>query len=303
MSRNPITLEALEMLDAIERRGSFAKAAQELGKATSALSYLVQRLEEQLAITLFQRQGRRSVLTPAGRVLLDDGRNIINATRLMADKAREVATGWEPSLRIALESIADYPMVFEQLQLFLEEHPSMEIDLSECVLGGGWDALEHDRVDLVIGVPSPVPAQKGFRAISLGKTDMIPVIGSAHPLSKLANKHEQLIQALPDIRRVITHDTTARHSNTNVARTAGLVDGQKRFYVENTQQKLSAIIAGIGIGHLPAKRIAPLIKDKTLRKLDLKQNTSGENFIAWKVSHKGKGLKALTSRLTDLDWD
>lgn len=303
MNRNPITLEALEVLDAIERRGSFAKAAQELGKATSALSYLVQRLEEQLDITLFQRQGRRSVLTPAGRVLLEDGRNIINATRLMADKAREVATGWEPALSIALESIADHPMVFEQFQLFLEEHPSMEIDLSECVLGGGWDALEHDRVDLVIGAPGPVPQQKGFRSIRLGQTDMIPVIGSAHPLSKLANKQKQLEQVLPDIRKVITHDTTARQSHTNVARNAGLVDGQKRFYVENSQQKLSAIIAGIGIGHLPAKRIAPLLKNNTLKALDLGQNNSGESFIAWKVSHKGKGLKALTKRLTNLNWD
>ena len=65
-SRNLITIEVLETLDAIERRGSFAKAAEELNKATSAVSYAVQKLEEQLNIALFQRQGRRSVVTPAG---------------------------------------------------------------------------------------------------------------------------------------------------------------------------------------------------------------------------------------------
>ena len=41
MAMNPITIEALHMLDAIDRRGSFAKAAEELNKATSALSYAV----------------------------------------------------------------------------------------------------------------------------------------------------------------------------------------------------------------------------------------------------------------------
>jgi len=303
MSRNPITLEALEMLDAIERRGSFAKAAEELGKATSALSYLVQKLEEQLAITLFQRQGRRSVLTPAGRVLLEDGRNIVNATRLLADKAREVATGWEPSLRIAVESVVDQPTLFQQLHLFLQEHPTMELDVSECVLGGGWDALEHDRVDMVVGAPSPAPQQKGIRAIRLSENNMVPVIGTAHPLAKLAKQRTQLEQALPNIRRVITHDTTATASNTNIARTAGLVDGQLRFYVENTEQKLSAIIAGIGIGHLPAKRIAPLVKNGTLAILDLGDATAGEHLIAWKIAHKGNGLKALSQRLTSVNWD
>jgi DNA-binding transcriptional LysR family regulator len=60
MSPFPITLDALQALDAIDRRGSFAKAAEELGEATSALSYTVQKLEEQLGVTLFQRLGLES---------------------------------------------------------------------------------------------------------------------------------------------------------------------------------------------------------------------------------------------------
>ena len=45
MNKNPITIEALIVLDAIDRRQSFAKAAEELNKATSALSYVVQNLK------------------------------------------------------------------------------------------------------------------------------------------------------------------------------------------------------------------------------------------------------------------
>lgn len=303
MNRNPITLEALEVLDAIERRGSFAKAAEELGKATSALSYLIQKLEEQLAVTLFQRQGRRSVLTPAGRVLLEEGRHIINATHLLAERTRETATGWEPSLRIAVESVVDQDLLFEQLSGFLEQHPSIEVDISECVLNGGWDALEHERVDLVVGAPGPVPKQKGFRTVELAQTDMIPVIGQSHPLSKLADDPDQLIKALPQIRRVISHDTTAVHSATNIARTVGLAEGQMRLYVQTSAQKISAIVAGLGIGHLPRKHIQPLLRDKTLLPLELGNQTPGINYLAWRLSHKGKGLKELIRRLTEQDWD
>ena len=112
MGRNPITIEILEALDAIDRRGSFAKAAEELNKATSAISYAVQKLEDQLDIAVFQRQGRRSVLTPAGRLILAEGRGILQATARLANKAREVATGWEPRIRIAVESLQSYPVFF-----------------------------------------------------------------------------------------------------------------------------------------------------------------------------------------------
>ena len=62
MAKNPITIEVLETLDAIDRRGSFAKAAEELNKATSAVFYAVQKLEEQLGIALFPLQkGYRAI--------------------------------------------------------------------------------------------------------------------------------------------------------------------------------------------------------------------------------------------------
>ena len=105
MQRNPITIEALETLDAIDRRGSFAKASEEMNKATSAVSYSVQRLEEQLGITLFQRQGRRSVLTPAGQLVLTEVREILQTTARLVNQAKEIATGWEPRISIALESL------------------------------------------------------------------------------------------------------------------------------------------------------------------------------------------------------
>ena len=93
-NKSPITIEVLETLDAIDRRGSYAKAAEELNKATSAISYIVQKLEEQLDIALFQRQGRRSVLTPAGQLVLEEGRKILNASVKLANAAKEIATGW-----------------------------------------------------------------------------------------------------------------------------------------------------------------------------------------------------------------
>jgi hypothetical protein len=61
-----LTLEALRVMDAIDRRGSFAAAADELGRVPSALSYTMQKLEEELDVVLFDRSGHRTKFTNVG---------------------------------------------------------------------------------------------------------------------------------------------------------------------------------------------------------------------------------------------
>jgi DNA-binding transcriptional LysR family regulator len=293
MGRNPITIEVLETLDAIDRRGSFAKAAEDLNKATSAVSYAVQKLEEQLDIAIFQRQGRRSVLTPAGQLILAEGRDILQTTARLANKAKEVATGWEPRISIAVEAHQSYAAFFHLLNDFLKEHPSIEIDIRESVLNGGWEALEQDQVDLIVGSPGPVPLQKGYRAIPLAAADLVPVIAGHHEQASLASNPEILKNLLPKLRRVITHDT----SLVDVARSKGLSSDGRVFYVQNIDQKVEAILAGVGIGHLPRQRIQQQLDKGELIALELEQDPNHENFLAWKISNKGKGLQALTQRL------
>lgn len=300
-----ISLDALIIIDAIDRRGSFAKAAEELNKATSALSYSVQKLEEQLDVTLFQRQGRKSVLTPSGKLLLDEGRKILSASSLLERKVKELSDGWETSIRIGIESTLDREKFFETLTGFADKHPSIEIDIKECVLGGGWEDIELDNIDLFVGGVEPIPQHKGLRTVRLGSVDMVLVAAAQHPISKLANgkskkEKETLNAAILQSRRVITHDT----ANINVQRDAGLLTGKNDCYVQTIDQKITAIKQGIGIGHLPRLAIADLLKQGELIELapqDIKNQRAGSNsaqsYIAWKISHRGNGIKILSELL------
>ncbi|WP_354623381.1 LysR family transcriptional regulator [Psychromonas sp. MME2] len=96
MSAFPITLEAIAVIDAIHKRGSYAAAAELLDKVPSALSYIVQKLEDQLQVTIFQKQGRRAVLTPAGKNLLHEGRLILQAVERLRITTQTISNGWEP---------------------------------------------------------------------------------------------------------------------------------------------------------------------------------------------------------------
>src|SRR5207253_1391048 len=86
VSRNVLTPEALTMMDAIARSGSFAAAARELGKVPSALTYNVRQLEDALDVLLFDRRSRQATLTAAGRELLDEGRHLLEQMDAVASR-------------------------------------------------------------------------------------------------------------------------------------------------------------------------------------------------------------------------
>ena len=296
----PISIEALLVLDAIEYRGSYAAAAEQLNKVPSALSYIVQKLEEQLNVTIFIRQGRRAVLTPAGKHLLIEGRKVLSAINALSEQTQTIANGWEPKIRIAFDSIIDIKPTFQGIQQFLAEHKTIEIDVQEEVMNGTWEALIEDRVDLVIGAPAPVPNQKGIRAIKIKELNSVLVISTSHPyLDKLLAKlsqNKQLIQAkeLAIYRNVIVHDT-AKHE---IPWSSNLIEGSQNFYVSSVAQKIMAILAGIGIGHLPKGMVQQYIESGELIVIELEDKPAPQDlFMAWKITNKGKGLNKLKAIL------
>ncbi|MDX1654422.1 MAG: LysR family transcriptional regulator, partial [Candidatus Competibacteraceae bacterium] len=97
-----LTLDALAVLDAIDRRGSFAAAAAELTRVPSAITYTIQKLEHDLGVAVFDRSGHRARLTPAGRRLLEEGRQLLRAAGDLERSVKRVATGWETDLCIAV---------------------------------------------------------------------------------------------------------------------------------------------------------------------------------------------------------
>ena len=107
-----LTLEALRVMDAIDRRGSFAAAADELGRVPSALSYTMQKLEEELDVVLFDRSGHRTKFTNVGRMLLERGRVLLEAADKLTTDAEALARGWETHLTIVSEALSPPSLLF-----------------------------------------------------------------------------------------------------------------------------------------------------------------------------------------------
>jgi len=298
MNSPPISIEALLVLDAIEYRGSYAAAAEQIDKIPSALSYIVQKLEEQLNVTIFVRQGRRAVLTPAGKHLLVEGRKVLYAINSLSEQTQTIANGWEPKIRIACDSIIDINPIFAGIQGFLIEHESIEIDVQEEVMNGTWEALIDDRVDLVIGAPAPVPNQKGIRAIKIGELDSVLVVSKFHELAAKLSGVNSSIQAsdLTKYRSIVVHDS----SQNEIPWSVNMIEGSQHFFVSSITQKISAIVAGIGIGHLPKYMAQHYIDSGQLLVIKLAEQPAPQDlFMAWKLTNKGKGLNKLITILSN----
>lgn len=294
MNTPPVSLEALLVLDAIEYRGSYAAAAEQLNKVPSALSYVVQKLEDQLNVTIFVRQGRRAVLTPAGKHLLIEGRKVLLAINALSEQTQTIANGWEPKIRIACDSIMDIKQVFNDIQCFLIDNENIQIDVKEEVMNGTWEALIEDRVDLVIGAPAPVPSQKGIHAIKMKELDSVLVVSKSHRLSKVKSPIQT--SELSKYRSVVVHDS----AKNEIPWSINIIEGSQHFYVSTIAHKLEAIMSGIGIGYLPTHIVQKYIISGELTEIVLKDKKPPQDlFMAWKITNKGKGLRALKAILLD----
>ena len=60
---------------------------------------------------VYRREGRRSILTPAGKVLLEQGRELLKAAQTIVETAKQVDSGWESHINIAIDTIYDIDAV------------------------------------------------------------------------------------------------------------------------------------------------------------------------------------------------
>lgn len=281
-----LTLDALAVLDAIDRKGSFAAAAKELYRVPSAITYAVQKLEQDLGVTVFERSGHRAVLTPAGAALLEEGRHLLRASAELECRVKRIATGWESELRVAVNDFLPLENLFPLLERFYALGSGTRLRLSTEVLGGCWDALYSGRADLAVGVPGDGPPGGGFVTRPLGSVPFVYAVAPRHPL---ADAPEPLTRET-----LLAHRAVAAADSSRVLppRTVGLYSGQDVLTVPTMADKLAAQLAGLGGGHLPAFLVAPLAAEG---RLVVKATEEGEQeallWLAWPSGAKGRALE------------
>ncbi|AOY88805.1 LysR family transcriptional regulator [Marinobacter salinus] len=296
-----ITIDALKVLDAINRKGSFAGAAGELFRVPSAISYTVQKLEEDLNVAIFDRTGHRATLTPAGRYLLEEGRTLLEAAENLAHTTKQVAQGWETRLRIGFNSLLPAECLFPAIREFYELGVPVDIQVVEEVFAGAWDALQSRRVDLVVGADHFSKPAGNFKTKTIGDMPFVFAVGGEHPLASARGPlTENDISKYP---AAVAADT----SRSLPPGHAGIFRRQRTLTVANIDQKIAIQESGLGVGWLPLARIRRQVESGSLV---IKEVSDPRQPVVLHVARhaedQGKALMWFWRRLTEdnaiTDW-
>ncbi len=291
-----ISLDALLILDAIDRRGSFSAAGLELHRVPSTISYTVSKLEQDLGVQVFERQGPKVVLTRAGEELLKEGRYLLKAAEDLEHRVRRVASGWETEFTIGLDSLYSAASLEPDIVAFYQVADRTRLRIARESLAGTWEALLDRRVDLLIAAPGEGPAGGGYVAEQIGTVKFVFVVAPHHPLAKM---NKVLSKADLHPYRAISVADSARKMP---PRTVGLLFGQDTLTVPDMRSKYALQLAGVGFGFLPEPCVQKSIAAGALIVKEVEEPRAEESFsLAWRVGEDGAALTWWLKRMRETD--
>lgn len=252
-----VTLDQWQALLAIVDQGGYAQAAEHLNKSQSAVSYTISKLEETLGFSIFQIEGRRAQLSPAGNALLHHARQIIEHAKRIEDFANTIAKGQEPDIKLTVDNIFPAEIMLNATERFSKQQPETRITLIENALSGTVEALLKREADIVIGNRVP----PGFFGESLMSLTFIPAAHPQHPIHFI--DAPITLEKLSAFRQLVVRDPGSRNEN------SGWLGADQRWSFSNMNLSIAYACNGLGFAWYPEFKITQQIQSGLLQPIQI----------------------------------
>ncbi len=271
------TLRQLKVFEAVARRLSFSRAAEELHLTQPAVSAQVKQLEEHAGLPLFEQLGKKIYLTPAGREMLHYSRAIIqqfrDAEAAMAG-LKGVAGG---TLNVAVISAGDY-FFPRLLAVFTRRQPGVTLNLQVHNREALLRELIENRTDLAIMVRPPVDLDTVNEPFA--PHPYVIVAPPGHPLAKRRRVPLATVLREPFVVREQGSDTWNSMSEAFRGHMPALNVAMALRSAETIKQ---AVIAGMGLTFLSAHTISLELSVGSLAVVDVQ---GFPLMLNWYVVHR-----------------
>lgn len=175
-----IDIKRLRAFLLVAQNGSLRHAAATLHISIPAISIQIRKLEQELGVALFERVGRRLVLTPTGQMFRTEAENALEAFNRAIESISPAAS---KSGRISLAMNNDLARYYStQITRFMKGHPAVDISLRVRGSLGTLGMVVDGDADIGIGYFGEVPPEIAKRV--LGKSSFSLVCNSKHPLAR-----------------------------------------------------------------------------------------------------------------------
>lgn len=236
----------LEIVRAVEQYGSLTRAAEKLHLTQSALSHSVRKLEGQLGLAIWYREGRTLRPTQAGEYLLGVARRLLPQLAHSEERLGQFARGERGILRIGMECHPCNQWLLKIVAPYFAAWPTVDVDVIQKFQFGGIGALFGFEIDILV---TPDPLYKPDLCFEpVFDYEQVLVVGPKHPLRNVTYAVPQQLTKETLITYPVAVDRLDIYTQFLVP--AG-ISPKRHKPIETTEIILQMVASGRGVAALP----------------------------------------------------
>ncbi len=234
-----------QLLQGLAEFGTLGKAANRLGITQSALSHRLAEAERRLGGKLFERDGRRLAVTPAGKAMLQTAQQVLRELQRAEDNFQRLSDSAQHLIKLGIAAYSAYHWVPEFMRELPVRRQQLQLDLVSSATQNPVRSLLDNEVDLVI-TPGEINAP-GISSRSLFRDQLVLITSPQHPLSQ--KKFVEAIDLADQDYLTYSRDRQPGFEYDRFIRPAGL-SPQYVQIVEWTDAIVELVSAGFGVSIL-----------------------------------------------------
>jgi LysR family cyn operon transcriptional activator len=201
MTHDPLEIRHLRYFLAVAEAGNFSRAADRLGVSQPNISQQMRDLETVLRVDLFQRRGKRILLTSAGNIFQQHARAILRQIENFLEELSRAPGEMRGALHVGVVPILNVPLIPKLVGAFATTHPDVNLTVEEISSTEIETAIEEGRMDVGLGFLTRHSPNLHYE--HLGDDQFALIVHRSHPWAKrrmisVTDLHRERIVQLPD---------------------------------------------------------------------------------------------------------
>jgi DNA-binding transcriptional LysR family regulator len=253
-----MNIEQLYTFQEVARLGSFSEVAKKLGLSQPAVSFQIQKLEQELGIRLIDRSQRSLTLTGAGKRLLDFAETVETEREHLQFDLEQMRDEIAGDLHLNASTIPGEYLLPPLLARFKERHPAVriQVDVSDSVT-----VIERISGNTgEIGFCGIMPAGQDLDSFRIASDEIVLIVPPEHPFAKKGEVAPDELAGEPFIFREATSGTQRSLQERLAIVRVDIKKWTPHLVLGSTQAVLLAVAAGAGVAfvsNIAVKSLAP----------------------------------------------
>src|SRR4030043_683660 len=176
-----MNLDHLKTYIEVVTTGNFSEVAKKLGISQPAVSFQIQKLEQDLGVRLIDRKQKKLTLTEPGKRLLSFARKVQNEYVVMLEDMNQLREEVIGNLFISASTIPGDFILPPLLSEFNTLHPSVQLQVVVSDSGQVIEDVENGTYD--VGFCGIMPENKAMEAVKIAEDEIVLIVAAGHPFA------------------------------------------------------------------------------------------------------------------------